>query len=89
MAYLHGVRLDFSRPGKPTAHFQVGGLIEAFNGRLRAECLNENWFLSLDDAKEKIEDWRRHYNDDRPHSALGSLAPREFAASSGQARLAG
>ncbi len=74
-AYLHGVRLDFSRPGNPTAHFQVGGLIEAFNGRLRAKCLNEHWFLSLDDAKEKIEDWRRHYNEDRPQSALGSLAP--------------
>ena len=84
-AYLHNVRLDFSRPGKPTDN----GLIEAFNGRLRAECLNESWFLSLDDAKEKVENWCRHYNEDRPHSALGSLAPREFAASSGQARLAG
>ena len=84
-AYLRGVRLDFSRPGKPTDN----GLIEAFNGRLRAECLNETWFLSLADAKEKIESWRRHYNADRPHSALGSLAPEEFAASSGQARLAG
>ena len=84
-AYLCGVRLDFSRPGKPTDN----GLIEAFNGRLRAECLTENWFLSLDDAKEKIAAWRRHDNEDRPHSALGSLAPEEFAASSGQARLAG
>ena len=84
-AYLNGVRLDFSRPGKPTDN----GLIEAFNGRLRAECLNENWFLSLDDAKQKVEVWRRHYNRDRPHSALGSLAPEEFAASSGQACLAG
>lgn len=84
-AYLSGVRLDFSRPGRPTDN----GLIEAFNGRLRAECLNENWFLSLVDAKEKIESWRRHYNTERPHSALGSLAPEEFAASSGQASLAG
>ena len=84
-AYLSGVRLDFSRPGKPTDN----GLIEAFNGRLRAECLNENWFLSLDDAKRKVAAWRRHYNRDRPHSALGSLAPEEFAASSGQASLAG
>ncbi len=40
-AYLSGVRLDFSRPGKPTDN----GLIEVFNGRLRAECLNENWLL--------------------------------------------
>ncbi len=84
-AYLNGVRLDFSRPGKPTDN----GLIEAFNGRLRAECLNENWFLSLNDAEQKIAAWRRHYNEDRPHSALGSLAPEEFAASSGQADLAG
>ena len=70
--------LDFSRPGKPTDN----GLIEAFNGRLRAECLNENWFLSLADAKSKVGTWRRHSNEDRPHSALGNLAPEEFAASS-------
>ena len=75
-AYLRGVRLDFSRPETPTGN----GLIEAFNGRLRAECLNENCFVSLDDAKEMVESWRRHY---RPHSALGNLAPEEFAASSG------
>ncbi len=84
-AYLNGVRLDFSRRGKPTDN----GLIEAFNGRLRAECLNENWFMSLDDAREKVEAWRRRYNEDRPHSALGSLAPREFAALSGRARPTG
>ena len=46
----------------------VNGLIEAFNGRLRAECLNENWFLSLDDARAKAETWRRHYNRERPHN---------------------
>jgi putative transposase len=88
-AYLNNVRLDFSRRGKPTDN----GLIEAFNGRLRAECLNENWFLSLDDARRKIGDWRRHYNEDRPHSALGHLAPKEFAMSSNskssQATMAG
>ena len=84
-AYLRHVKLEFSRRGKPTDN----GLIEAFNGRLRAECLNANWFLSLDDAREKVESWRRHYNHDRPHSALGNLAPKEFAASSGQASLAG
>jgi len=84
-AYLSGVRLDFSRPGTPTDN----GLIEAFNGRVRAECLNENWFLSLADAVEKIASWRRHDNTERPHSALGSLAPEEFAASSGRASLAG
>jgi len=84
-AYLQGVRLDFSRPGKPTDN----GLIEAFNGRLRVECLNKNWLLSLEDANKKIEDWRRHCSEDCPHSALGSLAPREFAASSDQACLSG
>jgi putative transposase len=45
--------------------------------------------MSLIDAKEEVESWRLHYNRERPHSALGSLAPEEFAASSGQARLAG
>lgn len=75
-AYANNVVLDFSRPGKPTDN----GLIEAFNGRVRAECLNANWFLSLADAVEKIEAWRRHYNEERPHSALGNLAPGEFAA---------
>ncbi len=84
-AYVHGVNLEFSRRGKPTDN----GLIEAFNGRLRAECLNENWFLSLGDAKEKVESWRQHYNRERPHSALGYLAPREFAASKSQVVLTG
>ena len=74
-AYLNGVELDFSRPGKPTDN----AMIEAFNARLRAECLNENWFLSLADAREKIEAWRRYYNAERPHSALGNLAPKTFA----------
>jgi len=84
-AYLKGVQLDFSRRGKPTDN----GLIEAFNGRLRAECLNENWFLSMDDAREKVESWRRHYNGERPHSALGYLAPEEFAARSSQNQRTG
>ncbi len=53
------------------------------------KAINEHWFLSLDGARAKVEAWRRHYNHDRPHRALGSLAPREFAASSGQACLAG
>ena len=75
-AYLNGVELDFIRPGKPTDN----AFIEAFNGRFRQECLNENWFLSLEDAQEKIGTWRKHYNGDRPHGALGNLAPLEFAA---------
>ncbi len=66
-AYESDVTLDFSRPGKPTDD----AFIESFNGSVRAECLNENWFLSLDDAKAKIESWRQDYNEHRPHSALG------------------
>ena len=74
-AYENGVTLDFSRPGKPADK----GLVESFNGRLRDECLNANWFLSLADARSKIEAWRRHYNESRPHTALGWRAPQEFA----------
>jgi putative transposase len=74
-AYLHGVELDFSRPGKPTDN----ALIEAFNGRFREECLNQSWFLSLEKAKEKIDAWRKEYNSNRPHGALDNLTPREFA----------
>ena len=75
-AYLNGVDLDFSRLGKSTDN----AFIEAFNGRFRQECLNENWFLSLDDAVEKVEGWRRLYNGERPHSAPRNLSPRDFAA---------
>ena len=82
-AYWNGVELNFSRPGKPTDN----ALIESFNGRLRAECLNQNWYLSLKDAREKIETWRQYYNAERPHSSLGNLAPHEFIRSS-QAALA-
>ena len=74
-AYLNGVKLDFSRPGKPTDN----ALIEAFNGRFRKECLNESWFLSLEDAREKVEEWRQYYNQERPHSSLRNLSPIEFA----------
>ena len=74
-AYLNGVDLDLSRPGKPTDN----AMIEAFNARLRAECLNEIWFLSLIDAREKIEEWRSYYNGERPHGALGNLAQEAFA----------
>jgi putative transposase len=66
-AYRHGVTLDFSRPGKLTDN----AFIEAFNGRLRAECLSAHWFLSLADAREKLEAWRRYYNEERPHGAIG------------------
>lgn len=70
-AYANDVTLDFSRPGKPTDN----AFIEAFNGRLRAECLNAHWFLTLADAAEKLEAWRRYYNEDRPHGAIGNKPP--------------
>uniref|UniRef100_UPI00207BC6CA IS3 family transposase n=1 Tax=Hydrogenophaga sp. 2FB TaxID=2502187 RepID=UPI00207BC6CA len=74
-AYERGVELDFSRPGKPTDNANV----ESFNGRLRQECLNATWFMSIDDARGKIEAWRQYYNESRPHSALDWATPAEFA----------
>ena len=80
-AYTHKVTLDFSRPGKPTDN----AFIESFNGRFRQECLNQHWFLSMEDAESKIEIWRMDYNKERPHSSLGNMTPEEFAAA--QAKL--
>lgn len=74
-ACRRGVKLDFIRPGKPTEN----GHIESFNGRLRDECLNVMQFLSIEDARAKIEAWRIDYNAHRPHSSLGNLTPSEFA----------
>jgi putative transposase len=73
-AYRKGIKLDFIRPGKPIEN----AFAESFNGRLRDECLNDNWFLSLKHAREVIEAWRKDYNTARPHSSLGGLAPQEF-----------
>lgn len=73
-AYEHGIKLDFIRPGKPVEN----AVIESFNGRLRDECLNANVFVSLHDARHKIEAWRIDYNEHRPHSSLGYLTPQEF-----------
>ena len=73
-AYQRGVTLDFSRPGKPTDN----AFIESFNGKFRAECLNAHWFMSLDDARRKCEAWRRDYNEERPHSAIGNKPPIEL-----------
>ena len=81
--YQHDVVLDFSRPGKPTDN----AFAESFNGRIRAECLNANWFLSLADAQHKCEAWRQDYNNVRPHSSLGNQTPVERAFASGQANL--
>jgi putative transposase len=75
-AYHHGVRIDFSRPGKPTDN----AYIETFNGSLRDECLNLHWFETLTEARQLIEAWRVDYNVSRPHMALGNLPPSEYAA---------
>jgi putative transposase len=72
-AYENKVTLDFSRPGKPTDN----PFIESFNGSFRDECLNMNWFLSMDDAVEKIDAWREEYNGFRPHSSLNDLTPNQ------------
>ncbi len=74
-AYQHGVQLAFIRPGKPVEN----AFIESFNGRLRDELLNGELFMGIVDARQKLEAWRRDYNQNRPHSAIGDLTPIEFA----------
>ena len=74
-AYLHHVKLDFIRPGRPVE----SGFIESFNGKLRDECLNAEVLLSIADAREKLERWRHDYNHLRPHSSLSNRPPAEFA----------
>ncbi len=74
-AYKRGVKLDYTRPGKPTDN----GLIESFNGRLRDEFLNVNEFITMHDAREKLRAWQDDYNHHRPHGSLGHLTPSEFA----------
>ena len=69
-----GLRRDAISPRKPMDN----AMIESFNGTFRDECLNVNWFLSMEDAREKIEKWRKDYNEFRPHSSLGDLTPRQF-----------
>lgn len=73
-AYRKGIKLHFIRPGKPVEN----AYIESFNGRLRDECLNEHWFVSLNHARQIIEEWRLDYNEVRPHSSLENLTPEEF-----------
>jgi putative transposase len=73
-AYENGVMMDFSRPGKPMDN----AIIESVNGSFRGECLNVNWFLSIEDAREKIEMWREEYNEFRLHSSLENMTPRQF-----------
>jgi putative transposase len=74
-AHRRGVRVHFIRPGKPVENAYA----ESFNGKFRDECLNENWFVNMDDARSRIEAWRDDYNQVRPHSALDNLTPSEFA----------
>jgi putative transposase len=81
-AHFNNVKLEFSRPGKPTDN----AYIESFNGRLRAECLNQHWFETLVQAREEIESWRKDYNEQRPHTSLGWVPPLEFTAAWQQAR---
>lgn len=73
-AYENNVKLDFIRPGKPIEN----AFIESFNGKFRDECLNEMIFVSIKDAKKKIESWRKDYNNNRPHSGIDNLTPNEF-----------
>jgi len=69
------VHLDFIDPGKPVQN----AYIESFNGKFRDECLNENWFLDLMDARRIIEEWRQIYNTLRPHGSLDHQTPEAFA----------
>lgn len=75
-AYTREVTLNFIRPGKPVDN----AFMESFNARLREECLNLNWFRSIEHARRVIEEWRVDYNETRPHSSLDFLTPNEFAA---------
>jgi putative transposase len=74
-AHRRGVRVHFIRPGKPVENAHA----ERFNGKLRDECLNENWFVTLEDARSRIEAWREDDNLVRPHPGLDNLTPSEFA----------
>jgi putative transposase len=71
---MTGVKLHFIQPGKPTQN----AFVESFNGKFRDSCLNQHWFQDLDDARRIIDDWRQHYNAERPHSSLGYLPPAVF-----------
>jgi len=82
-AYQNGVKIDFSRPGKPTDN----AFVESFNGTFRDECLNVHWFETMAEAKQLIEAWRQEYNGSRPHRALEDLTPSEFASQYAASRV--
>jgi len=73
-AWRNGINLHFIDPGKPVQN----AYIESFNATFRKDCLNQNWFYTLEEAKEEIEKWRLDYNEYRPHSSLEGLTPDEF-----------
>jgi putative transposase len=77
-AYEQGLQWHTIQPSRPMEN----GYVERFNGRFRDECLNENWFGDLADAREKIAQWKQDYNEQRPHSSLQYRTPVEFAAQS-------
>jgi putative transposase len=74
-AHRNGIALRLIEPGKPNQNAYV----ESFNGRLRDECLNEHWFISVAHARAVIETWRREYNEERPKRSLGGLTPTQYA----------
>ena len=83
-AHRRNIKLQFSRPGKPTDN----PFIESFNGKLRQECLDLHWFVSVEDAQQKIENWRIDYNDNRPHRSLENQTPSKFLEHWGQIQTA-
>jgi putative transposase len=74
-AYRRGVKPNFIRPRKPMEN----ACAESYNGRFRDECPNTNWFMSIGDARDIIEAWRRDYGEVRPHNSLANRTPREYA----------
>ena len=82
-AYQNGMKIDFSRPGKPSDNV----FVESFNGTFRAECLNAHWFGTLSEAKRLIEALRQEYNESRPHRSLGERTPSEFASQDAASRV--
>ena len=85
LAETRGLSEVITRPGKPIENAYA----ESFIGRLRDECLNENWFISLRHARGVIESWRIGYNERRPHTSLGGLTPREYVEYTGKVLTAG
>ena len=83
-ACRNGVQLHFIDPGKLIQN----AFVESFNDKLRAECLNSHWFLDLQDARRRLETWRREYNERRPQRSLGKVPPAEFARRSREFRTA-